>query len=81
MPQDYPTPRYQLQVDWGGSRLSFTEVTGLVMEREKTRPSLIDCQARHYRSPARSSRWPSPSWAGPFPNGILNPPTRQLPVA
>jgi phage tail-like protein len=35
MPQDYPIPRYQFQVDWGGTRLSFTEVTGLVMEREK----------------------------------------------
>ena len=35
MPQDYPIPRYHFQVDWGGSKLSFTEVTGLVMEREK----------------------------------------------
>src|SRR4029453_13843103 len=35
MPQDYPIPRYHFQVDWAGSKLSFTEVTGLVMEREK----------------------------------------------
>jgi phage tail-like protein len=35
MPQDYPLPRYHFEVDWGGSKLSFTEVTGLVMEREK----------------------------------------------
>jgi phage tail-like protein len=35
MPQDYPIPRYHFQVDWLGKRLSFTEVTGLVMEREK----------------------------------------------
>jgi phage tail-like protein len=35
MPQDYPIPRFHFQVDWGGARISFTEVTGLVMEREK----------------------------------------------
>src|SRR4249919_1989197 len=35
MPQDYPIPRYHFQVDWGGSKISFTEITGLVMEREK----------------------------------------------
>ena len=35
MPQDYPLPRYHFQIDWGGSKFSFTEVTGLVMEREK----------------------------------------------
>ena len=35
MPQEYPIPRYHFQVDWGGTKLSFTEVTGLVMEREK----------------------------------------------
>ena len=35
VPQDYPIPRYHFEVDWGGSKLSFTEVTGLVMEREK----------------------------------------------
>ena len=35
MPQDYPLPRFYFQVDWGGAKLSFTEVTGMVMEREK----------------------------------------------
>lgn len=35
MPQDYPLPRFHFQVDWGGAKISFTEVTGLVMEREK----------------------------------------------
>ncbi len=35
MPQDYPLPRFHFQVDWGGAKISFSEVTGLVMEREK----------------------------------------------
>jgi phage tail-like protein len=35
MPTDYPLPRFHFQVDWGGAKISFTEVTGLVMEREK----------------------------------------------
>lgn len=35
MAQDYPIPRFHFQVDWGGAKISFTEVTGLVMEREK----------------------------------------------
>src|SRR5215475_11047867 len=35
MTQEYPLPRYHFQVQWGGSKISFTEVTGLVMEREK----------------------------------------------
>jgi phage tail-like protein len=35
MPQDYPIPRFHFQVQWGGSKISFTEVTGIVMEREK----------------------------------------------
>jgi phage tail-like protein len=35
MPLDYPIPRYHFQVDWRGVKASFTEVTGLVMEREK----------------------------------------------
>ncbi len=35
MPQEYPLPRFHFQVDWGGKKISFTEVTGLVMEREK----------------------------------------------
>ena len=33
--QAYPLPRFHFQVDWGGTMMSFTEVTGLVMEREK----------------------------------------------
>ena len=35
MAQEKPVPRFHFQVDWGGAKLSFTEVTGLVMEREK----------------------------------------------
>jgi len=35
MAQEYPVPRFHFQVDWGGTKISFTEVTGLVMEREK----------------------------------------------
>ena len=35
MAQEYPVPRFHFQVDWGGAKMSFTEVTGLVMEREK----------------------------------------------
>jgi len=35
MAQDYPIPRFHFQIDWGGAKISFTEVTGLVMEREK----------------------------------------------
>ena len=35
MAQEYPIPRFHFQVDWCGAKISFTEVTGLVMEREK----------------------------------------------
>ncbi|AVA23120.1 MULTISPECIES: phage tail protein [Rhizobium/Agrobacterium group] len=35
MAQEYPLPRFHFQVDWGGAKISFTEVTGLVIEREK----------------------------------------------
>jgi phage tail-like protein len=35
MAQEYPLPRFHFQVDWAGAKMSFTEVTGLVMEREK----------------------------------------------
>jgi phage tail-like protein len=35
MAQEYPLPRFHFQIDWGGAKISFTEVTGLVMEREK----------------------------------------------
>lgn len=34
MPQDYPIPRFHFQVDWGGAKISFTEVTGLDMQVE-----------------------------------------------
>lgn len=33
--QAYPLTRFQFRVEWGGAKFSFTEVTGLVMEREK----------------------------------------------
>lgn len=29
MATEYPLPRFQYQVDWGGARLNFTEVTGM----------------------------------------------------
>lgn len=35
MAQEYPLPRFHFQVDWGGAKISFTEITGLVVEREK----------------------------------------------
>jgi phage tail-like protein len=35
MPQSYPLPRFSFEVVWGGTKISFTEVTGLVMERDK----------------------------------------------
>ncbi len=35
MEQEYPLPRFHFQVDWAGAKISFSEVTGLVMEREK----------------------------------------------
>jgi phage tail-like protein len=35
MPQEYPLPRYSFKVDWDGVEISCSEVTGLVMEREK----------------------------------------------
>lgn len=33
--QEYPIPRFQFQVTWDGLVMSFSEVTGLVMERQK----------------------------------------------
>jgi hypothetical protein len=30
----YPLPKFHYQVQWGGSRLGFTEVTGLAVENE-----------------------------------------------
>ena len=35
MADAYPLPRFHFQVDWGGAKISFTEVTGLITEREK----------------------------------------------
>jgi phage tail-like protein len=34
MPQDYPLPRFHFQVDWGGTKISFTDITGLDMQVE-----------------------------------------------
>ena len=34
MAQEYPLPRFHFQVDWGGAKMSFTEVTGLDMQVE-----------------------------------------------
>jgi phage tail-like protein len=34
MAQEYPLPRFQYQVDWGGAKLTFTEVTGLDQQVE-----------------------------------------------
>lgn len=31
---DYPLPKFHFQVDWGGAKLSFTEVSGLDVETE-----------------------------------------------
>lgn len=32
MAQEYPLPRFQFQVDWGGAKISFMEVTGMDMQ-------------------------------------------------
>lgn len=34
MAQEYPLPRYHYQVDWGGTKISFTEVTGMDIQQE-----------------------------------------------
>ena len=34
MAQEYPLPRFHFQVDWGGKKISFTEITGLDMQVE-----------------------------------------------
>ncbi|TNE57306.1 MAG: phage tail protein [Bacteroidetes bacterium] len=34
MAQEYPLPRYHYQIDWGGAKISFTEVTGMDMQVE-----------------------------------------------
>lgn len=31
---DYPLPKFHFQVDWGGARIGFTEVSGLDVETE-----------------------------------------------
>lgn len=31
---EYPLPKFHFQVEWGGTKLSFTEVTGMDMETE-----------------------------------------------
>ena len=31
---EYPIPKFHFQVDWGGSKIGFTEVTGLDVETE-----------------------------------------------
>ncbi len=31
---DYPLPKFHFQVDWGGAKIGFTEVTGLDVETE-----------------------------------------------
>jgi phage tail-like protein len=34
MATEYPIPKFHFQVDWGGSKIGFTEVSGLDVERE-----------------------------------------------
>ena len=34
MAQEYPLPKFHFQVEWGGSKIGFTEVSGLDVERE-----------------------------------------------
>ncbi|MBN9400225.1 MAG: phage tail protein ['Candidatus Kapabacteria' thiocyanatum] len=34
MAQEYPLPRFQYQIDWGGAKLNFTEVTGMDQQVE-----------------------------------------------
>ena len=34
MAQQYPLPRFHYQVDWGGVKISFTEVTGMDQQVE-----------------------------------------------
>jgi phage tail-like protein len=35
MSEKYPLPKFAFSVDFGGTKVSFTEVTGLVIERDK----------------------------------------------
>ena len=32
MPEQYPLPKFHFQVEWGGTKLGFTEITGLDVE-------------------------------------------------
>lgn len=32
MPEQYPLPKFHFQVEWGGTKIGFTEVTGLDVE-------------------------------------------------
>jgi phage tail-like protein len=34
MAEKYPIPKFHFQVEWGGSKIGFTEVSGLDLERE-----------------------------------------------
>lgn len=34
MANEYPIPKFHFQVEWGGSKIGFTEVSGLDVERE-----------------------------------------------
>ncbi|HET8737254.1 MAG TPA: phage tail protein [Pricia sp.] len=34
MANEYPLPKFHFQVEWGGSKIGFTEVSGLDIERE-----------------------------------------------
>ncbi len=33
--QDYPMPKFHFQVEWGGTKIAFTEVTGLEVTTDK----------------------------------------------
>ena len=44
MAQEYPIPRFHFQVDWGGAKISFTEVSGMDMQVEPI-------EYRHSNSP------------------------------
>ncbi|HEY5564194.1 MAG TPA: phage tail protein [Rhodothermia bacterium] len=46
---DYPLPKFHFQVDWAGTRIGFTEITGLDVETEVI-------EYRHGSSPEYSSQ-------------------------
>jgi phage tail-like protein len=35
MAEEYPLPKFHFQVEWGGTKIGFTEVTGLAVTTEK----------------------------------------------